>query len=98
MRSGLLDRAETVFTDLAKIDQRAPQALKHLIGIYQSARDWAQAIENASRYEAATGEPMSKLVRQFDCDLDEPLRAAGEADGYPAALPRAYAGDRTSVV
>ena len=27
MRSGLLDRAETVFTDLARIDQRAPQAL-----------------------------------------------------------------------
>ena len=33
MLSGLLDRAETVFSDLAKIDQRAPQALKHLIGI-----------------------------------------------------------------
>src|SRR5690606_10050733 len=31
MRSGLLDRAETVFTELAAIDQRAPQALKHLI-------------------------------------------------------------------
>src|SRR3546814_17040764 len=66
MRAGLLDRAETVFTDLAKIDQRAPQALKHLIGIYQSERDWAKAIENASRYEAATGEPMGKLIGQFE--------------------------------
>ena len=36
MRSGLLDRAETVFTDLAKLDDRAPQALRHLIGIYQA--------------------------------------------------------------
>ena len=40
MKSGLLDRAETVFTELAQLDQRAPQALKHLIGIYQAERDW----------------------------------------------------------
>src|SRR3546814_16933099 len=93
MRSGLLDRAETVFTDLAKIDQRAPQALKHLIGIYQSERDWAKAIENASRYEAATGEPMGKLIGQFECELAERLRAAGDADGARAAVSRAYAAD-----
>ena len=40
MRSGLLDRAETVFADLARIDQRAPQALRHLIAFYQSVRVW----------------------------------------------------------
>src|SRR5690606_19919452 len=97
MRSGLLDRAETVFTDLAKIDQRAPQALRHLIGIYQSERDWPKAIENASRYEAATGEPMGKLVGQFECELAERLRAAGDADGARAAVARAYAADSNLV-
>ncbi len=97
MRSGLLDRAETVFTDLAKIDQRAPQALKHLIGIYQSERDWAKAIENASRYEAATGEPMGKLIGQFECELADKLRAAGELDGARTAVARAYAADSNSV-
>ena len=97
MRSGLLDRAETVFTDLAKIDQRAPQALRHLIGIYQSERDWPKAIENASRYEAATGEPMGKLIGQFECELAERLRAAGDADGARAAVARAYAADSNLV-
>jgi lipopolysaccharide biosynthesis regulator YciM len=97
MRSGLLDRAETVFTDLAKIDQRAPQALKHLIGIYQSERDWAKAIENASRYEAATGEPMGKLIGQFECELAERLRAAGDAVGAREAVARAYAADSNLV-
>src|SRR3546814_13504181 len=38
MRSGLLDRAETVFTDLAKIDQRAPQEPNHLVG--KNGRAW----------------------------------------------------------
>ncbi|MGH8033547.1 MAG: lipopolysaccharide assembly protein LapB [Luteimonas sp.] len=97
MRSGLLDRAETVFTDLARIDQRAPQALKHLIGIYQSERDWAKAIENASRYEAATAEPMGKLIGQFECELADRLRAAGDLDGARTAVARAYAADSNSV-
>jgi lipopolysaccharide biosynthesis regulator YciM len=97
MRSGLLDRAETVFSDLAKIDQRAPQALKHLIGIYQAERDWPKAIENATRYEAATGEPMGKLVGQFECELADRLRAAGDVEGARAAIARAYAADSKSV-
>src|SRR3546814_18556821 len=92
MRSGLLDRAETVFTDLAKIDQRAPQALKHLIGIYQSERDWAKAIENASRYSDATGEPMGKLLGQFEGALAERLRTAGDADAPRAERASAGSG------
>ncbi|TXI46407.1 MAG: lipopolysaccharide assembly protein LapB [Lysobacter sp.] len=97
MRSGLLDRAETVFTDLAKLDARAPQALRHLIGIYQSERDWQKAIEMATRYEAATGEAMGKLIAQFECELAERLRSAGDSEGASAAVARAYAADSTSV-
>ncbi|MEO6366306.1 MAG: lipopolysaccharide assembly protein LapB [Luteimonas sp.] len=97
MRSGLLDRAETVFTELAQIDQRAPQALKHLIGIYQAERDWDKAIENATRFEAATGEPMGKLIAQFECELADRQRAAGDIDGARAAIARAYAADSNSV-
>ena len=84
MRSGLLDRAETVFSDLARIDQRAPQALRHLIGIYQAERDWEKAIENATRFEAATGEAMGKLVGQFECELADRHRAAGDIDAATA--------------
>jgi lipopolysaccharide biosynthesis regulator YciM len=97
MRSGLLDRAETVFSDLAKIDQRAPQALRHLIGIYQAERDWPKAIENALRYEAATGEPMGKLVAQFECELAERLRGNGDVAGAREAVARAYQADSNSV-
>ncbi len=97
MKSGLLDRAETVFSDLARIDQRAPQALRHLIGIYQAERDWEKAIENASRFEAATGEPMGKLIGQFECELADRQRAAGDNDAARAAIARAYAADSTSV-
>ena len=96
MKSGLLDRAETVFSDLAQIDQRAPQALRHLIGIYQAERDWEKAIENASRFEAATGEPMGKLIGQFECELSDRQRAAGDLEAARASIVRAYAADSTS--
>lgn len=95
MRSGLLDRAETVFSELASIDQKAPLALKHLIGIYQSERDWEKAINNAMRYEAATGEPMGKLIAQLECELAERKRAEGDLVGARECISRAYAADST---
>jgi lipopolysaccharide assembly protein B len=97
MRSGLLDRAETVFSDLVRLDMRAPQALKHLIGIYQAERDWDKAIENATRYEEITGEPMGRLIAQFECELADRHRAAGEVDEARTAVARAYEADANSV-
>ncbi len=97
LRSGLLDRAETVFSDLTRIDQRAPQALKHLIGIYQTERDWEKAIDNATRYEEVTGEPMGKLIAQFECELAERHRTANDADAARATIARAYQADASCV-
>lgn len=97
MRAGLLDRAETVFGDLAALDARAPLALRHLIGIYQSERDWDKAIENARQYEAATGESMGKLIAQFECEIAERHRSAGDIDPARAAVARAYEADANSV-
>lgn len=96
MRAGLLDRAETVFNDLAQLDQRAPQALKHLIGIYQSERDWEKAISNATRYEEVTGEPMGKLIAHFECELAERHRTNGDVASARAAIARAYAADASA--
>ncbi|NDK37481.1 lipopolysaccharide assembly protein LapB [Pseudoxanthomonas gei] len=97
MRSGLLDRAETVFSDLTRIDQRAPQALKHLIGIYQTERDWEKAIDNATRYEEVAGEPMGKLIAQFECELAERHRTANDSDAARASITRAYQADASCV-
>ncbi len=97
MKSGLLDRAETVFVDLAALEQRAPQALRYLIDIFQSERDWPRAIENAVRYEAATGEAMGKVIAMFECELAERHRANGDMEEARAAIARAYAADSDAV-
>ncbi|MDO4709751.1 MAG: lipopolysaccharide assembly protein LapB [Pseudomonadota bacterium] len=97
MKSGLLDRAETVFMALAETGHRAPQALRHLIDIFQSERDWNRAIESAQRFESATGEPMGKLIAMYECELAERHRANGDVAAARAAIARAYAADSNAV-
>lgn len=98
MRAGLLDRAEALFTDLGKAHgTAAPKALRHLIWIYQQERDWAKAIDHARRYEAATGEPMGKLLAQFHCELAEMARAKRDNESAARHLRDALEVDSHSV-
>jgi lipopolysaccharide biosynthesis regulator YciM len=91
MRAGLLDRAETLFTDLVGIDARAPSALKHLISIYQQERDWHKAIDHARRLQAATGESQGRLIAHYYCELAEHARHRRDVDGARRYLAEAFA-------
>jgi lipopolysaccharide biosynthesis regulator YciM len=71
MRAGLLDRAETLFNDLVQMGVHAPKALQQLISIYQSERDWSQAIAHALQYEQISGESMSDSIAHYYCELAE---------------------------
>lgn len=97
MRAGLLDRAEQLFSDLLKFNASAPQALKHLISIYQQERDWPKAIEHARRYETATGEPKGKLIAHFQCELAEQARSVGDIPTARARLADAYRDDSNCI-
>ena len=97
MRAGLLDRAETLFTDLVRMGVLAPQALRHLISVYQAERDWAKAIEHARKLEDAGGEPMGKLIAQFHCELAEMARLGGDLASARSHVAEAYAADSHSV-
>ncbi len=90
MRAGLLDRAETLFTDLIRLEASAPQALKHLIAIYQQERDWPKAIEHAMRFESATGERMGPIVAQFHCECAEQSRQRGDLAAARNSLVQAF--------
>jgi lipopolysaccharide biosynthesis regulator YciM len=93
MKSGLLDRAETLFTDLVQMDVSVPQALRHLISIYQAERDWEKAIGHARGLEAATGEPTGALIAQFQCELAEQARLKGDPDTARARIADAFLAD-----
>ena len=91
MRAGLLDRAETLFSDLVAMDAHAPSALRHLIAIYQHERDWHKAIEHARRLEAMTGEDEANMIAQFYCELAEQSRQHGARQEAREYLRQAFA-------
>src|SRR5687767_13458217 len=91
MRAGLLDRAETLFSDLVNIDARAPSALKHLISIYQQERDWHKAIDHARRLEQATGESQGRVIGQYYCELTEHARGRHDLESARRFLAEAFA-------
>ena len=90
MRAGLLDRAETLFGDLAGVENTAPQALKHLIAIYQQERDWEKAIHYAERLQSVTGKAMGKVIAQFHCEIAEQQRQRSDFDAARLSVERAY--------
>jgi lipopolysaccharide assembly protein B len=97
MRAGLLDRAENLLSDLVAINAHAPQALRHLIAIYQQERDWPKAIEHARRLQKASGEKLGEMIAQFHCELAEQSRAAGNTEGARRHLDNAVANDAKCV-
>ncbi|HRQ65456.1 MAG TPA: lipopolysaccharide assembly protein LapB [Xanthomonadaceae bacterium] len=97
MRAGLLDRAENLLSDLVAINAHAPQALRHLIAIYQQERDWPKAIEHARRLQKATGANMGDMIAQFHCELSEAARAAGDMAAARRQLDHALVHDSECV-
>ena len=90
MRAGLLDRAETLFTDLVAMDAQVPTALKHLINIYQHEKDWMKAIEHARRMERINDESQGPVIAQFYCELAEQARNAKNFSDAHTYLDQAF--------
>jgi len=90
MRAGLLDRAETLFTDLVAMDAHVPSALRHLISIYQHEKDWGKAIDHARRLERITGESEGPMIAQFHCELAEQARMAKDFAAAQTHLDHAF--------
>ena len=90
MRAGLLDRAETLFTDLVAMDAQVPTALKHLINIYQHEKDWIKAIEHARRMERINDESQGPVIAQFYCELAEQARNAKNFSDAHTYLDQAF--------
>ena len=68
-RSGLLDRAEVLFRELAESKTYTTQAFRELMRIYQQEKDWSNAITIARRLEATSDEHLAPIVAHFYCEL-----------------------------
>ena len=77
LKAGILDRAESLFRELGKTKYAKP-ALEFLLALFQKEHDWLKAIKIAERLTEQTGEPYSKQVAFFYCELAAEEIAAGD--------------------
>jgi lipopolysaccharide biosynthesis regulator YciM len=92
-RAGLLDRAEELFTRLDGTPYEHP-SLSHLISIYETEKDWAQAIDATRRMEALAKQPYYKEVAQYHCELAQASLLRGDAAGAQRGIDTALAEHR----
>ena len=96
-RSGLFDRAESLFLELLELGSYQSQALRHLVEIYQQEQDWTKALEFSSRLEAASGESRATERSHFLCEQAEECLQRGAREDAAEWLERALLTDRRSV-
>lgn len=68
MRSGLLDRAESLFKELLETKMFERQALRNLVDIFQQEQDWDQALHFIRRLESNSGEDLRAVRAHFYCE------------------------------
>ncbi len=97
MRSGLLDRAESLFHQLLELRAHRGRALKQLVEIYQQEQEWEKAIEYASRFEQVAPADMRQSIAQYYCQLAEQKVAGGDENACYDLIKTALAVDRNCV-
>ena len=96
LKAGLLDRAETVFTQLLDTSQQA-RARENLLEIYVQEKDWTKAIEAARVLENSTSKPLNAEIAHFYCERALLEIAKGNADEARTLLETALQENRLSV-
>ena len=71
LKAGLLDRAESLFSDVIQIGMQNQDAYPLLLGLYEQEKEWNKAIETAKALEKATNVDMSLRIAHYCCELSE---------------------------
>ena len=97
LRAGLLDRAESLFSELITSSPHTEVALNYLIDIYQQERDWEKAIETARRLEVKTGNSQYSRVAHYYCELAEQALRGGDKNRAQKLIKKALSTNKNSV-
>ncbi len=94
---GWLDRAERLYRELEDSERFGETALKHLLELHESGKDWNRAIATGRQLERRTGESAGPRIAHYYCELAEAARARGETGEALGLAGRALGTDRGSV-
>ncbi|MGB1882758.1 MAG: lipopolysaccharide assembly protein LapB [Gammaproteobacteria bacterium] len=97
MRSGLLDRAESLFKELLETGAHQRQAIDHLVDIYQQERDWDKALEYTGRYERLANRSLAERRAHFLCEKAQSMLECGDVEEASDKLREALKTDSKCV-
>lgn len=89
LRAGLMDRAESLFRQVAEQSEDPEPALGRLVGILENLGEWEQAITVRRELEMVSGERQDVPVAHYCCELAERALANGEARAARGWLKKA---------
>lgn len=97
LKAGIYDRAEDSFQRLLKEPEYHLDAMRALLKIYCTEKDWDKALEIASSLEKQAGENHQVEMGHFHCELASTHIRAKHFDEAKKELERALQVDRRSV-
>lgn len=97
MRAGLLDRAESLFQELAADGDYAVPSRRQLLDIYQQEKEWSRAVEIARRLNSRQDNAYAPVVAHYYCEMAGQALKNGELSSASKLLKRAFAEDRNCV-
>ena len=97
LKAGLLDRAEDAFVQLLEDRNHRFNALRALVRIYQTEREWLKAVACARKLESEAGESHYVAIAHYYCELASDALARNAVDEAQQAIDQALAANRKSV-
>ena len=89
MRAGLLDRAESIFTELEKEITHKTNAIKQLLLIYQQEKEWQKLIDYSIKLESIENKKTPILLSHFHCEIAAAFIAKHDIKGAERLLKKA---------
>jgi lipopolysaccharide assembly protein B len=93
-KAGLFDRAEQVYTQVARGSAQRAQGLRGLVRIYELQRDWEKAIAAMDQLVANTRDADGSIVAHYCCELAHEAVTRGDLGAARHWLKRAQGADR----
>lgn len=97
LKAGLLDRAEDAFVQLVEDRHHRFDALRALVRIYQTEREWLKAVDCARKLESEAGESHQVAISHYYCELASDALRRHALDEAQVAIEQALATNRKSV-
>ncbi len=90
LKAGLWDRAEAKFKEVAQVESdHRIEAIRRLVFIYESEKEWQKAIDEAVVLEGVSGEMMPGRIGHLNCELAEDAQRKGDLDKANEYVQRA---------